>query len=103
VSDAVIRFRLVSFIVGVLLLVLAFVAMPVKYLAHDPDVVAVIAPAHGVAYMAYLAVCLDLARRARWSLQRTALVALAGAVPIASFVAERRLAHAAATSPESPR
>ena len=32
----------------------------------------------------------DLARRARWSLGRTALLLIAGTIPFLSFVAERR-------------
>jgi len=90
-SAAVTRYRLMAYVVGVGLLVLVFVAMPLKYLGGNPAAVAVVGPVHGFLYMVYLVVALDLALRARWSLPRTVLVLLAGTIPFLSFVAERRI------------
>ncbi|MFZ5850646.1 MAG: DUF3817 domain-containing protein [Actinomycetota bacterium] len=90
-SAAVTRYRLMAYVVGVGLLVLVFVAMPLKYLGGNPTAVAVVGPVHGFLYMVYLVVALDLALRARWSLPRTVLVLLAGTIPFLSFVAERRV------------
>jgi integral membrane protein len=83
------RFRVVSYIVGVFLLVLALVAMPLKYIGGNDAAVAVVGPVHGFLYMVYLVVGADLALRARWSLRGTVLVLLAGTVPFMSFYAER--------------
>jgi integral membrane protein len=88
-SAALTRFRVVAYVVGVVLVMFILVAMPLKYFADSPGFVAVIAPAHGFLYMVYLVVTFDLAVRARWSLRRTALLLLAGTVPLLSFVAER--------------
>jgi integral membrane protein len=90
-TAALTRFRIAAYTVGVLLLALAFVAMPLKYLADSPQLVAIIGPVHGFGYMVYLVVAFDLAVRAKWPLTRTVLVLLAGTVPIMSFVAERRV------------
>jgi integral membrane protein len=89
-TAALIRFRVLAYIVGVLLLVLVCVAMPLKYLAGKPLLVEIVGPTHGLLYMVYLAMSFDLAVRARWSLTRTVLVLLAGTVPGMSFVAERK-------------
>lgn len=88
---ALLRFRIAAYVVGMLLIILAFIAMPLKYVAGYDTVVSFVAPAHGTLYMVYLVLVLDLARRARWRLPRTALVALAGTVPIYSFIAERKV------------
>jgi integral membrane protein len=88
---ALTRFRIIAYIVGVLLLVLACVAMPLKYMADQPGLVAVIAPVHGFAYMVYLVIAFDLAVRAKWTFVRTVLVLLAGTIPVMSFVAERKV------------
>ncbi|MCU0264786.1 MAG: DUF3817 domain-containing protein [Actinomycetia bacterium] len=82
-----------AYIVGVLLLVLVFVAMPLKYLGDDPTLVETIGPVHGFLYAVYLLVTLDLALRAKWRWGFTLLVMLAGTIPFLSFVAERRVAH----------
>jgi integral membrane protein len=90
VNGALIRFRIIAYVVGVVLLLLVGVAMPVKYIGGDPSVVETVGPIHGFLYIVYLVLAFDLARRARWSLRRTVLVLLAGTVPFLSFVAERK-------------
>lgn len=85
------RYRLIAYVVGVVLVLLTVVAMPLKYLADQPELVSIIGPVHGFLYMVYLALTADLARRARWSLGKTVLILLAGTVPFVSFVAERRV------------
>jgi integral membrane protein len=90
-TAALTRFRVMAYIVGVFLLVLVFVAMPLKYVWHDNTLVAIVGPLHGFLYMVYLVAAFDLAVRAKWSFVRTGLVLLAGTVPIMSFVAERKV------------
>ncbi len=92
-KGALLRYRVMAYIVGVLLLVLVFVAMPLKYLGDDPTLVETIGPVHGFLYAVYLLVTLDLALRAKWRWGFTLLVMLAGTIPFLSFVAERRVAH----------
>ena len=85
---------------GVLLAVMAFVAMPMKYLPaiHDDRLLGVVAPAHGFLYVLYVVCALDLGLKrdrllgSRWWPGRTLLILLAGTVPLASFVAERAVA-----------
>ncbi len=83
------RYRVMAWVVGVMLIALVLVAMPLKYLADTPGPVAVIGTAHGFLYAVYLLAAFDLALRARWSAKGTLLVLLAGTVPFLSFVAER--------------
>jgi integral membrane protein len=85
------RYRVAAWIVGVGLLVLVLVGMPLKYLAGEPSVVAIVGPVHGFLYMGYLVLTADLAVRARWPVGRAVLVALAGTIPFVSFVAERNV------------
>jgi integral membrane protein len=89
VRAALTRYRLIAYVVGVVLIVLVVIGMPLKYLADNPVVVETVGPAHGFLYMLYLVAVFDLGRRARWPLGRMALVMLAGTVPFVSFYAER--------------
>ena len=88
IMSALRRFQVLAYIVGVMLLLLVG-AMGFKYLGDRPRGVEVIGPIHGFVYAVYLAVALDLALRAKWSIRNTLLVLLAGTVPLLSFVAER--------------
>ncbi|MDQ1743763.1 MAG: hypothetical protein QOE23_2102 [Pseudonocardiales bacterium] len=92
-AAAFLRYRVLAFTTGVLLVLLVFVAIPLKYYAGHPGPVAVIGTAHGFIFMVYLVTAVDLGIRLRWPWLKLGLVMLAGTVPFASFVAERR-AHA---------
>ncbi|HEY9472269.1 MAG TPA: DUF3817 domain-containing protein [Mycobacteriales bacterium] len=88
-SAAITRYRVMAYVVGVGLLLLVLVAMPLKYFADQPAMVAVVGPAHGFLYIIYLLFALDLAIRSRWSLLVTGVVLLAGTIPFLTFVVER--------------
>jgi integral membrane protein len=101
VQGALTRYRVIAWIVGVVLLVLVLVGMPLKYLADNASVVAIVGPVHGFLFMVYLALTFDLARRADWEFPRMVLVMAAGTIPFLSFWAERKVSHVwlAATEP----
>lgn len=88
-GGALLRYRAIAYIVGVVLILLVVVGMPLKYVWDEPSVVETIGPAHGFLYMIYLVAVFDLARRTRWGLRRMLLVMLAGTIPFLSFYAER--------------
>jgi integral membrane protein len=87
--NALIRYRVMAYLVGTLLIILVCIGMPLKYFADDDRLVSVAGVAHGWLYMVLIITAVDLGRRARWSWKRLLLIALAGTVPFLSFVAER--------------
>jgi integral membrane protein len=93
VRGALLRYRVIAWVVGVMLLLLVFVAMPLKYFADNPSAMDVIGPLHGFLYMVYLVGTFDLFRRVRWSFPRLVVMALAGTIPFLSFYAERKTSH----------
>jgi integral membrane protein len=93
VESALKRFRVAAYVVGIFLLILTLVAMPLKYLADDKTLIAIVGPIHGFLYMIYLVVAFDLALRARWPFKYTLGILLAGTIPFLSFVAERKVTH----------
>ncbi|MCU1677074.1 MAG: hypothetical protein JWM93_1832 [Frankiales bacterium] len=90
-SPVLTRFRVMAYVVGVMLLVLVLVAMPLKYAAHNAAAVRVVAPLHGALFVLYVLATLQLSFTRRWPLARTVLVMLGGVVPFLSFVTERRV------------
>ena len=87
--SALLRYRIMAYIVGCLLVVLVCVGLPLKYLGGNGTVVTWTAIPHGYLYMLLLITAVDLGRRAHWSWWRLLAIALAGTVPFLSFVAER--------------
>jgi integral membrane protein len=88
-SAALLRYRVMAYVTGTLLLILVLIAMPLQFFADEQGPVAVVGTAHGFLFMVYLLTGIDVAFRRRWSLLRTGLVLIAGTVPFASFFAER--------------
>lgn len=86
---ALTRYRIIAYVVGIVLIVLVLIGMPMKYLGDNPVIVQTVGPAHGFLYMVLLVAVFDLGRRGRWPLGRMLLVMLAGTVPFLSFYAER--------------
>ncbi|GEL16458.1 DUF3817 domain-containing protein [Pseudonocardia asaccharolytica] len=91
IAIALRAYRVAAWVTGVGLLLLTFYAIPAKYLFGDPRPVAVIGMLHGFLYMIYIVCTLLLAERCRWKPVRALVVLLAGTIPIASFVAERKV------------
>lgn len=87
--NALLRYRVMAYLVGTLLVVLTLVGLPLKYGYGDDRVVIWTGIPHGWLYMVLLLTAFDLGRRARWSWGRLLLIALAGTIPFLSFVAER--------------
>ena len=88
IRGALVRYRVMAWIVGVLLVVLVVVGMPLKYLGGNDAVVVATGVPHGWLYMVLLITAYDLGRRVRWPWLRLLLIAAAGTVPFLSFVAE---------------
>ena len=90
-SAALGRYRVLAYVVGVMLLILVAVAIPLRYAAGIPEVSRVVSPIHGFLYIVYLVTAFDLALKARFTGKGTLLVLLAGVIPFVSFIAERRV------------
>lgn len=88
VQSALTRYRVMAWVVGVLLVVLVLIGVPLKYLAGDGRVVVWTGIPHGWLYMVLLITAYDLSRRVGWSIKWVLLIMLAGTVPFLSFVAE---------------
>ncbi len=88
---ALVRYRVMAFIVGVGLVLLVFVGMPLQFAAHQKAVVQIVGTLHGYLYLLYLIAAADLARRAHWRLGRILAVVAAGFVPFLAFVVEHRV------------
>jgi integral membrane protein len=91
VIGALIRYRVMAFIVGTGLLILVFVAVPLQYGANINLVAEIVGTTHGYLYIVYLIAAADLARRAHWRLLRILMVVAAGFLPFLAFIVEHRV------------
>ena len=113
VASALLRYRVMANVVGVLLVVLILIGVPLANFdgtamwgifpstpaiwvqGSQPHAVGewittVLGIAHGYLYMLFLVMAFLLSRRAAWPIAFTLVTLLCGTVPILSFWAERR-------------
>lgn len=91
------RLRIVGFIEGVSFLVLLLVAMPLKYLAGQPDAVRIIGTAHGVLWVVYLVVLALAWQAAKWPFKTAFLGGLASVLPLGPWWFESHLRRSQGT------
>jgi integral membrane protein len=86
-------YRLLAILVGTVLAVLTFIAMPYRYLIAKEEI-AVYSIAwmiHGYLFPLYVIATFVLSLKLAWPIGKTILVMLAGTVPLMSFVTERKI------------
>jgi integral membrane protein len=91
-------YRVLAFIVGVLLAFCALVAMPLKYLTTEGSSLqtfgenaSILWVAHGWVFMVYVVVAFLLSRRAGWTIGFTLVALVAGLIPLLIFWVEHRV------------
>jgi integral membrane protein len=88
VRAAVLRYRVMAYVTGVVLVVLVFVGIPLQ-VAGYPAVAHYVGVVHGILYIIYLLCAWQLARMLRLGVKPTLIMLLAGTVPIMTFIVER--------------
>lgn len=104
-KSALLRYRVMAMIVGVLLVVLCLIGLPLHYgyvvfpdlmpkggraWQLGADISAYLGVAHGWLYMIFVIMAFMLSRKARWPMNFTLVTLISGTVPLLSFWAEHR-------------
>lgn len=85
------RYRVMAYVTGVWLLLLCL-CMVFKYgFDKGADITLYVSQLHGLFYMIYLVTAFDLSMKMKWPVGRMLAIMLAGTLPGASFVAERKV------------
>lgn len=86
------RLRLIGLLEGISLLVLVGVAMPLKYVYHDPTWTKNLGPIHGALFLLFVFQTLGAAVEYRWAFKTTTWkVLLACMVPFGTFYVDRAI------------
>lgn len=86
------KFRTVAMIEAFTYLVL-LACVVVKRGLDGPDLVSVMGPIHGIAFLAYFVLTLAVRDEQGWTVGQTILVLVASALPFGAFVVNSRMVH----------
>jgi integral membrane protein len=98
-TSALTFFRQVAMVEGISLLLLLFIAMPLKYFADRPEAVKYVGWAHGVLFLLYLVLLLIVWIKYKWSFLKVVVAFIASLIPFGTFLFERRLKREKTPSP----
>jgi integral membrane protein len=91
-TSALGRLRLLGLAEGLSLLILVGIAVPVKYVGHDPTLVRTIGPVHGLLFLLYVLNTLRVGVEYGWRFRQTTWkVLLACIVPFGTFYIDHRI------------
>ena len=86
------RLRLLAILEGISLLLLVFVAVPLKYLFHYPDFVKALGPIHGILFVLFIFSTINIGIAQRWSFKSTTWkVLVACLIPFGTFYIDHRI------------
>lgn len=85
------RLRFIGIAEGLSLLILLGIAMPLKYMADQPEAVKYTGWAHGILFVAYVVAVLVMFYERNWPFRKVVLAFLAAFLPFGTFVFDAQL------------
>jgi len=86
------RLRLLGYIEGLSLLVLLFIAVPLKYAAENPSLSKIMGPIHGALFLLFIINTMSVGVEQQWKFRKTTYkVMLACIIPFGTFYIDRKI------------
>jgi integral membrane protein len=89
-SNSLNRFRPIAFLEGCSFLLFA-ITMPVKYILKYPTPNYIIGMVHGVLFILYVLLLIQVSILQKWSFKKMALAMIAALIPFGTFYASKKL------------
>lgn len=90
-KNALKHFRFMGILEGSSLVILLFIAMPLKYWFNMPQAVTIIGTIHGYIFLAYMVAIIYAMIAVKWPFRFTIGAVLSAFIPFGNFVLDSRL------------
>lgn len=86
------RLRILGFLEGISLLILVFIAVPLKYILEQPAGTKIMGPIHGALFLLFIFNALSVGVEQKWSFKNTTWkVLLACIIPFGTFYVDSKI------------
>ncbi|OMP68414.1 DUF3817 domain-containing protein [Domibacillus epiphyticus] len=85
------KLRFMGYFEGISLLVLLFIAMPLKYWFNIPQAVSIVGAIHGALFITYCIVIAYVTIKTRWNLIWPLLSVAVAFIPFGNFILDKKL------------
>lgn len=82
-------FKITALLEGISYIALLFIAVPIKYLAGDPQFVKLLGMPHGILFLAYIVLAIVLSTELKWSKKTLFIILIASIIPFGTFYVDR--------------
>lgn len=83
-------FRNIALLEGISFLMILFISMPLKYLFDMPTPNKIIGMAHGVLFVAYVILAIQMKIEKEWSIKQLAIILVASIIPAGTFYIDKK-------------
>lgn len=83
-------FRVISLLEALSFVILLLVAMPIKYILGNPELVRIVGMAHGILFVLYILGALLFKKKLNWSNQILIVVILCSIIPLGPLYVDRK-------------
>ena len=83
-------FRVISLLEALSFIVLLLIAMPIKYILGNPELVRVVGMAHGILFILYILGAFLFKNKLNWSNQILGVVILCSIIPLGPLYVDRK-------------
>jgi integral membrane protein len=83
-------FRIITLLEGFSLLVLLFLAMPLKYIWNLPQMVQVVGMVHGILFLLFVVMAIMVFYELKWSLKTFIIVMFASVIPFGAIYIDKK-------------
>ncbi|WP_338733949.1 DUF3817 domain-containing protein [Mangrovimonas cancribranchiae] len=84
-------FRIIALLEGISYILLLFIAVPIKYIGHDPQYVKLLGMPHGLLFVGYIVLAILIGKELQWKTKTFTLVILASIIPFATFYVDQKI------------
>ena len=99
--DIIKLFKKLGTLEGLSLLILLFIAMPLKYLAGNPLAVKITGSVHGFLFIAYLILAVLVSKKLKWGFDTIIICSIYASIPFGTFIFEKKYLNKPAKNQEA--
>ncbi len=83
-------FRIISILEAISYLVLLFIAMPLKYMFHQPELTRFTGSVHGALFILYVIGAFVMYKKLDWSIKTLLIAILCSVIPFGPFYVDKK-------------
>lgn len=83
-------FKWISIMEGISFLLLLFIAMPLKYIWDQPQMVEIVGMLHGILFVAYILGAFYLYKPMEWKFKTLLIICVSSVLPFGPFYVEKK-------------